>query len=60
MDNIQINNSFPKKLLDILMDCYENDKDSWTITIDYSKSTLEVDMDFRLIPRRLNETDNKT
>lgn len=49
MDNIQIENAFQKKLLDIMMDCHENDTDSCTITIDYSKVTLEVDMTFRLI-----------
>ena len=51
MDNIQIENGFQKKLLDIMMDCHENDTDSCTITIDYTKVTLEVDMTFRLIPK---------
>lgn len=61
MNNIEINNAFQKKLLDILMDCHENDTDSCTITIDYSKATLEVDMTFRLIPKEVeNETDNRT
>lgn len=50
-DNIQIENGFQKKLLDIMMDCHENDTDSCMITIDYSKVTLEVDMTFRLIPK---------
>ena len=51
MDNIQIDNAFQKKLLDIMIDCHENDTDSCTITIDYSKVTLEVDMTFRLITK---------
>lgn len=42
---------FRKKLLDIMMDCHENDTDSCMITINYSKVTLEVDMTFRLIPK---------
>ena len=58
MDNIQINNAFQKKLLDIMMDCHENDTDSCTITIDYSKAALEVDMTFRLIPKEAKEEEN--
>lgn len=53
MDNVQINNAFQKKLLDIMIDCHENDTDSCTCTIDYSKATLEVDMTFRLISKEV-------